>query len=157
MTSLISLRQFKCTACEGKGGQSYHLWHAKVPDANPESKCYTCRKMCEPVPRGLEEGVKICHFACACGNEFVVRCKMSNTAPCYACVDRKKVSPHSFEKLREIDRKTDNTHNCSECNGKGNCPNMKRQPEESEKLPRVQSEIPQCDEPKTPRDKRSGG
>ena len=125
-----SLRQFKCQACRGKQGQSYHLWHERVPNNDLKSKCFTCGKMCEPVPTGEEEGVKICHFKCACENEFVVQCKMSNMAPCYKCPAHKSnVSPHSFEKLRKIDRKTDNTHNCSECDGKGNCPNMKYRPD----------------------------
>ena len=125
------LRQFKCSDCRGKYGQEYHLWHERVPVSDPRSKCYTCEKMCQPVPTGEEEGVKICHFACACENTFVVRCKMSNTAPCYGygCTE-KEVSPHSFEKLRKIDKKTDNTHNCSECEGKGNCPNMEYRPRE---------------------------
>ena len=125
---MSSLRQFKCERCRGKDGQPYHLWHERVKDSDPKSKCYTCGNTYEAVPTGEEEGVKICHFTCECKNEFVVQCKMSNTAPCYACCPEEKVSPHSFEKLRKINRETDNSHNCSECDGKGNCPNMKCRP-----------------------------
>lgn len=142
---MSSLHQFKCHKCRGKHGQEYHLWHERVPDADPRSKCFTCGTLCKPVPTGEEEGVKICHFGCTrCDNMYIVQCKMSNTAPCYIC-NKKDVAPHSFEKLRKIDRKTDNTHNCSECDGKGNCPNMKCRPEKG-----VQSEVDgpgiQCDE-----------
>ena len=124
---MSSLRQFKCHKCHGKHGQKYHLWHERVQDSDPRSKCFTCGELCEPVSTGEEEGVKICHFTCTCDNTFVVQCKMSNTAPCYAC-NEEEVSPHLFEKLRKIDKKTDNIHNCSECGGRGNCPNMKCQP-----------------------------
>ena len=146
---MTSLRQFKCHKCRGKHGQEYHLWHERVPDTDPRSKCFTCGAKCQPVPTGEEEGVKICHFACTCKNTYVVQCKMSNTAPCYVCGE-KAVVPHSFEKLRRIDKKTDNTHNCSECDGKGNCPNMKCRPEKSiQPEQSVQSEVGglgiQCD------------
>ena len=144
---MTSLRQFKCHKCRGKQGQEYHLWHERVPDDDPKSKCFTCGTLYEPVPTGEEEGVKICHFTCTCSNTYVVQCKMSNTAPCYDC-NNKEVGPHSFEKLRKIDRKTENTHNCSECDGKGNCPNMKCRPEKS-----VQSEV---DGPGIQCDKRRG-
>lgn len=128
---MSSLRQFKCKSCQGKQGQSYHVWHERVPDNDPKSKCHTCDKMCAPVPTGEEEGVKICHFTCTkCDKEYVVQCKMSNTALCYEC-KTVQVAPHSFEKLRKIDRKTSNTHSCSECNGRGNCPNMRQRPSES--------------------------
>ena len=140
---MSSLRQFKCHKCQGKNRQKYHVWHKRVPDADPRSKCCTCGKPRQPVPTGEEEGVKICHFTCTCGNEFVVQCKMSNTAPCYrhSC-DKKKVAPHSFEKLRKINKKTDNTHNCSECDGKGNCPNMRCRPEKNVQPEKsVQSEV----------------
>ena len=128
---MSSLRQFKCynIKCNGNG-QKYRVWHERVPNDNPTSKCRICGELRPAVPIGEEEGVKICHFTCGCGNTFVVRCKMSNTAPCYDC-DEKQVAPHSFEKLRKIDRKTGNTHNCSECDGKGNCPNMRCRPEKS--------------------------
>lgn len=129
---MSSLRQFKCHECTGKDGQKCHIWHKRVPDDNPTSKCRTCGKPRQAVPTGEEEGVKICHFTCGnCDNKFVVQCKMSNTAPCYGCDKNKEVAPYSFEKLRKIDKKTENTHNCSECDGKGNCPNMKRMPEKS--------------------------
>ena len=148
---MSSLRQFKCynSKCNGNG-QKYRVWHERVPNDNLNSKCRTCGKLCPAVPTGEEEGVKICHFTCGCGNTFVVRCKMSNTAPCYNC-DKKQVAPHSFEKLRKINRKTGNTHNCSECDGKGNCRNMRCRREKSAHLERnVQSKVDrpgiQCDQ-----------
>ena len=117
------------------------MWHERVTGADPKSRCFTCGKMCKPVPTGEEEGVKICHFSCTCDNAYVVQCKMSDTAPCYDCGE-KQVAPHSFEKLRKIDRKTGNTHNCSECDGKGSCPNMRCRPEKSAQPERnVQSKV----------------
>ena len=139
---MSSLRQFKCYKCKGKDGQKYHVWHKRVPNDNPTSKCRTCGEFRPAVPTGEEEGVKICHFSCTCGNAFVVQCEMSDTAPCYDCVKQKKVAPHSFEKLRKIDRKTGHTHNCSKCDGKGNCPNMQCRPEKSAQPEKhVQSEV----------------
>ncbi len=144
------LRQFICITCPGKF--SWHLirvWYERVPvdkDGTPgTSKCYVCNKQTAPVPRGEELYVHICHFSCSSGHplrEFTVRCKMSDTAPCYACIENSEidscdaqVSPHSFSALRRIKRCTDNVHNCSECNGGPNCPNMNPQPEEGGPIP----------------------
>ena len=143
---MTSRRQFKCEDCRGYQGQKHHLWHERVPNANPKSQCHSCKKMHDPVPTGEEEGVKICHFTCSCGNEYVVQCEMSDTAPCYQC-GSKQMSPHSFEKLRRIDRKTDNSHNCSKCDGKMKCPNMMVRPPASK-----------CEDSKeSPRRSESGG
>ena len=123
------LRQFACKGCRGKDPSRhlYHVWHERVPCNNPVSQCRTCKKMVEAVPQREVEGVKICHFTCEkCDNEYRVCCKMQNTTPCYEC-GTKEVSPHAFEKLRSINKKTDKTHNCSECDGYPNCPNKQYQ------------------------------
>ena len=124
--SSTELRQFICYECPGLNPRvhSYHRWHKRVDCSNPVSKCRTCKRWIKAVPRGEEEGVKICHFACSCSNEFVVHCEMRDTAPCYACHGDEDVSPYSFERLRKIHKETDNTHNCSKCHGQGSCPNM---------------------------------
>lgn len=78
--------------------------------------------MKEAVPH--DEAVGICLFTCAeCGNTFVVRCRMVDTAPCYECGEE-DVEPISFHRLRRIKRTSDNEHNCSRCDGNGQCPNM---------------------------------
>ena len=64
-------------------------------------------------------------FVCrGCGSKYTVRCKMRNTALCYACnTDNSPLGPASAE---EIDRMTSKEHSCSECpkSGIGNCPNL---------------------------------
>ena len=88
------------------------------------SECDECEEWIEAVPRGEEEGVHICHFTCDCGSKFTVRCRMSDTAPCYTCGDD-EVEPHSFEPLRSIRTKSDNVHSCSRCpRSGGRCPNL---------------------------------
>lgn len=124
-----NLWQFKCESCPGKfEHHEYHMWHARVKNGvNPLSKCKKCKRKVPAIPRGEEEGVKICHFVCTTGDTYVVRCTMQDTAPCYKCRDKghdEEVVPCHFEPLRRIKRKTDATHNCSKCHGSGNCPNM---------------------------------
>ncbi len=126
------LRQFICRGCPGKYSyHKYRVWHGWVDSNYLKSRCHNCNKMKEAVPRGEEEGVHVCNFHCPCGNEYVVRCEMRDTACCYACRARgrvRQVAPHSFQPLRKIKKKTDNVHSCSKCNGSGDCPNMRRQP-----------------------------
>lgn len=118
------LRQFICRKCPGKYSyHKYRLWYERVDTCDLKSECRGCRRMMDAVPRGEEEGVHNCNFACSCGNTFVVHCEMQDTAPCYEC--REWLSPHSFQPLRPINRKSDNVHCCSKCKGKGNCPNKK--------------------------------
>jgi len=81
--------------------------------------------MKEAVQRGQEEGVFICFFVCKCFRQYVVRCKMQNTAECYGC-NRERVSPCHFQPRTRINKKTDNVHSCSECNGQPGCPNMSK-------------------------------
>lgn len=140
-------RQFICRTCPGKlKHHKFRVWYERVPDSNPVSECHICKKNIQAVPTGQELYVHICHFKCHDGHplhRYTVRCKMSDTAPCYKCPcsvcpdecpddcpNRKQVSPHTFTKLRRINRKSDNKHNCSECNGAPDCPNMKPQPGE---------------------------
>ena len=122
------LRQFRCLTCPGKYQRhQYRLWYKRVCSAYPKSQCNVCKKMIDAVPRGEEEGVHICNFSCPCGHTYGVRCKMQNTAPCYSCRSRGKevwLRPHSFLGLRWIHRMTDNVHECDECYGNGDCPNM---------------------------------
>lgn len=116
------LRQFKCE-CPGKyEHHKYRLWYERVRGDDPKSKCHTCEKMKSAIPRGKEEGVLICYFWCSCNNKFTVQCRMEDTAPCYVC-RAPAVSPLYFKSRHKIVRMTSNTHNCSRCHGRGNCPN----------------------------------
>ena len=124
------LRQFRCKECPGKySHHEYRVWYERVYPNPARSQCNNCKEMVDAIPRGEEEGVHNCNFSCSCGNGFVVHCEMSDTAPCYGC--RKWLSPHSFRPLQKIQRKTDNVHCCSKCNGKGDCPNKRSRPPES--------------------------
>lgn len=126
------LRQFQCKTCPGKfSSHPFKVWYERVPvtengDAGT-TQCHICKNQKQPVPRGEELYVHICHFSCSNGHQlrqYTVRCKMSDTAPCYAPDCKAQVSPHSFSPLRRIKKCTDNVHNCSECNGEPDCPNM---------------------------------
>lgn len=120
------LWQFKCTQCQGKHEwHEYRLWYQKVRGDQPRSRCHSCNRMKDAVPRGEEEGVFICFFVCQCGKKYTVRCTMQDTAPCYSCGDPYVPSCH-FEPRKKIVRKTNQKHNCSSCNGSGDCPNMRR-------------------------------
>lgn len=118
------LRQFRCDGCPGKyTHHEYRLWYERVNPNKPYSSCHVCKKNIVAVPRGKEEGVHVCRFSCQCDNQFTVWCRMEDTAPCYKCDVH--VSPHSFNPLQQrINKKSDKVHNCSRCNGNGNCPNM---------------------------------
>ena len=70
------------------------------------------------------EKVGACKFKCNCGNEYTVICRKMDTAPCYAC--RNENSPLRWAPPRDIQKRSDQTHNCSRCNGSGNCPNLKK-------------------------------
>lgn len=120
-----NLWQFKCETCPGKHSwQPYKVWYERVAGKDPKSKCHSCGTMRKAVPRGEEKGVFICFVICTCEHRYTVRCEMQDTAPCYRC--GQQVSPCHFEPRRRIHRKTDNTHNCSKCGGKGDCPNMSK-------------------------------
>jgi hypothetical protein len=66
----------------------------------------------------------VAHFECSCGNEFTSRAKRAKgfNCPCYQCDSR--VRPAGFlppdKGLKN--RKSNQTHNCSVCNGSGHCP-----------------------------------
>ncbi len=131
--SATQLRQFICKTCPGKfAWHEFRLWYERVP-IDGTSRCYVCNQQKQPVPTGEELYVHICHFSCSIGHAlrmYTVRCKMSDTAPCYATDCCRQVSPHSFSPLRRINKQSDNVHNCSECNGCLGCPNMKTQRDE---------------------------
>lgn len=111
------LRQFKCEECD-------RLWWERAgPRNSPCSECHGCEQLKSAIPRGHEEGVGACKFICDCGNEYTVLCRRKDTAPCYKC-NRKDVESCEFHPPRRLNRKTSNTHNCSRCNGRGNCPNL---------------------------------
>ena len=68
-------------------------------------------------------GVGIGTFKCSCGRQYTVRCKRNDTARCFNC--GKGNYPSRFGSPRRIERKTNSKHECSQCNGRGNCPNMR--------------------------------
>ena len=125
----LCLRQFKCinTECSACG----HLWWKGVPeDREAAAKCRECGKPGKAVPKGQERGVGVCKFICECGNTYTVLCELTDTAPCYECREKGKKtdnSPCEFSPRQRIQKKTDtgNTHNCSKCNGGGDCPNLR--------------------------------
>lgn len=71
--------------------------------------------------------VGVCKFECICGHEYIVICRKMDTAPCYKC--KADNSPDNWEPLRRIKKISDNPHNCSRCNGSGNCPNLSGEPQ----------------------------
>lgn len=131
MPSRTEVRQFKCATCPGKyEWHPYRLWHERVKiSSNPVSQCHVCKKNKKAVPKGDEEGVHVCCFECKCGHRYNVVCEMRDTAKCYSCKE-KMVSPFGFLPRLRINKKSDNTHSCSKCNGVGNCPNLRHRDEE---------------------------
>ena len=63
-----------------------------------------------------DEKVGACKFECICGNEYTVICRNSkvDTVHCYEC--------GRINNPLYIHKKA--AHNCSRCNGLGNCPNL---------------------------------
>ena len=113
----VEWRQFYCAHCNER-------WI----DMATRSKCVECGGDAEMVPKGEEIGVFVCKFECSaegCTNEYRVTCKMSNKAVCYDCSPKHLNSPYAFEPRRRIKRKTEKQHSCSQCNGSGNCPNLR--------------------------------
>ena len=143
-----SMRQFRCLDCpKTRRNDECRTWYKAKYDriAHPVSKCTNCEEMVEAVEKGEEVGVLLCKFKCerthqldsgVRENTYSVLCKMQNTAECYECRDRLKAaglydekhppdnSPYTFQPPRRINRRTQNVHSCSECRGRGNCPNM---------------------------------
>ena len=111
------LRQFECEECD-------RLWWERAgPRNSPCSECHGCKQPKRAITRGEEKGVGACKFICNCGNEFTVLCRRTDTAPCYEC-KKKDVDVYEFHPPRRLKKKTSNTHNCSRCNGRRNCPNL---------------------------------
>ena len=70
---------------------------------------------------GKEVGV--CSFKCPkCYHTFTVTCRLTDTADCHKCGE--DVKPHSWSPRRQIQRKSNNKHSCSPCQGKARCPNL---------------------------------
>ena len=119
-----SNRQFKCgnANCSRKGC----LWWKLVCEIEEtiRAKCKYCSQLSDAIPKGKEEGIGACKFKCKCGNQFTAVCEMTDTAPCYKC--NENISPDRLTPPRRVKKTTDNTHNCSKCNGKGDCPNIRQ-------------------------------
>ena len=107
------LRQFQCVPCGDR------TWFERAT----RSQCRECDGDGTLIPEGEETGVLACKFMCDCGNEYTVICEMTDTAKCYGC-KRQDNSPYGFGPRNYINKKTDNKHSCSKCNGRGNCPNL---------------------------------
>lgn len=125
MKKKCSKRQFKCgnANCSRKGC----LWWKLVCEIEERirAKCKYCTQLSDAVPKGKEEGIGACNFKCKCGHQFTVVCEKTDTAPCYKC-GKKDVSPYRLTPPRPVKRTTDNTHSCSKCDGKGDCPNIRQ-------------------------------
>ena len=109
--------QFNCEDC-------VDFWWKWASGDEPTSKCSKCSVECEATPKEMWEGPLVCKFKCACSRKYTVICKRTDTADCHVCkVENEAIS---WQPLRHIKRKdgSSDTHSCSECNGRGNCPNL---------------------------------
>ena len=123
-------RQFKCknVNCSQKGCLWWKLVFEK--EENIQAVCKHCNHPSDAIPKGKEEGVGVGKFKCfKCGHRFSVVCEMTDTAPCYRCIndrhEQSHVSPYRLTPPRRVKKTTDNIHNCSKCDGKGDCGNMR--------------------------------
>lgn len=105
-------RYFTCVQCKRQ-------WWEEVPMYKPVSQCRKCKTDYDAIPCELEP--KIGKHTCPCGNEFTGWTSEGVRSPCYECGSN--ILPEELLKPRPIKRKTDHTHNCNMCHGKGNCPN----------------------------------
>ncbi len=70
-----------------------------------------------------EEVASPCRFECfECDNEYTVKCRMIDTAKCFKCQEVNR--PMGRAAPGEIEARSNAKHQCSRCNGSGNCPNM---------------------------------
>ncbi len=117
-------RQFECTKCNPPNPRySVCRWFKRCPDNKPaQTRCRGCNELKTACERGDENGVGVCSFTCECGQTYSVVCRMSDTATCFKC--HKVNNPDEMGPRRRINKKTDNKHSCSRCNGSGKCPNM---------------------------------
>ena len=124
-------RQFKCQKvdCSQKGCLWWKLVFEKDENIQPQAVCKHCNHPSDAIPKGKEEGVGVGKFKCPeCGHRFSVVCKVTDTAPCYKCKDKQnivQVSPYRLTPPRRVKKTTDRIHNCSECDGKGDCENIR--------------------------------
>ena len=105
-------RYFYCDQCK-------HPWWATVPRDRPVSQCRECETDYVAIPYELQP--LLGKHTCSCGRTFVGWTSKDTKSPCYQCDEN--ILPEEFLTPRPIRRKTDNTHNCNVCDGKGNCPN----------------------------------
>lgn len=105
-------RYFSCAQCKRQ-------WRTKVSRVRPVSQCRKCNRKYWAIP--YEQEPKIGKHKCSCGNTFTGWTSEGVMSPCYQC-DR-NILPEKLLTPRPIRRKTDKTHNCNLCDGKGNCPN----------------------------------
>lgn len=71
-----------------------------------------------------DEKVGVCNFECDCGNTFICTVRMMDQAECYECGEWN--DPSSWAPPGDYTRKSDAKHSCSRCDGKGNCPNLRK-------------------------------
>lgn len=107
-------RYFTCSQCDRE-------WWESVPEHKPVSQCRKCETEYDAISRDLEP--KIGKHVCCCGNEFTGWTSEGVKSPCYEC--GADILPEELQRPRPIKTKTDKTHNCSLCHGKGNCPNKR--------------------------------
>ena len=71
-----------------------------------------------------DEKARPSRFECDCGQKFTVIVRMQDIAKCFDCGKENRPmgrSPPNALQSRDTDKK----HQCSRCNGKGNCLNLK--------------------------------
>ena len=113
----VELRQFGCEPC-------YRSWWKKVRIQKPVCHCRNCRTKYDALPRDKEYGVA--EFVCQrCGHTFRGRGRVTTTSECYQCHAQCTVS-RIIPGQGGIRRRTAQRHSCSECHGRGNCPNFGR-------------------------------
>ena len=113
-----------CTECPPPNPRyTVYRWFKRCPDNQlAQSKCRGCNEIKTACEIGEEEGVGVCSFVCECGHTYSVVCRIVDTATCYLC--QKVNEAEEMGPKRRIERKTDNKHSCSRCNGQGKCPNL---------------------------------
>ena len=105
------IRMFVCGDCERK-------WWIR----GTVSMCSECEALYKALP--YEEEYGIGEYECSCENVFLLRTQAEVEAKCYDCGawSLPWIVPNKYT----LDRKTDNTHSCSLCKGRGYCPSFKK-------------------------------
>ena len=84
------------------------------------SRCSGCHQVLSALPRDKEYGVGV--HNCHCGKQFYSRTRANVKSRCYEC--NALCLPRIVPNKETSNRKSENTHSCKMCNGKGNCPNF---------------------------------